>query len=136
PLRARVGFEAGTRENILSVWEKGLQDYNVHLKKAAVTKIEKREDGFEITFTGGTCRAKHVVLAIGIQGSPRKLGVPGEDLPHVAYTLSDPDAFVGKDILVVGAGDAAIENALALCEKNRVSLLNRTDEFSRAKDAN
>jgi CRP-like cAMP-binding protein/Fe-S-cluster-containing hydrogenase component 2 len=77
-----------------------------------------------------------VVLAIGVQGSPRKLGVPGEDGGSIAYTLSDPDAFNGKHILVVGAGDAAIENALALGENNTVSLINRGGEFARAKEAN
>ena len=71
-----------------------------------------------------------------MQGMPRKVEVPGGDLPFIAYTLSDPDAFTGKKILVIGAGDAAIENALALAENNSVGLINRSREFSRAKDGN
>jgi hypothetical protein len=59
-------------------------------------------------------RAEHVVLGIGLQGNIRKLGVPGDDLPFVQYQLDDPDEYSGETIVVVGAGDAAIENALAL----------------------
>ena len=55
---------------------------------------------------------------------------------HIAYTLADPDAFKGRHIIIVGAGDAAIENAIALCEHNTVSLINRGGEFARAKEAN
>jgi len=69
-------------------------------------------------------------------GTPRKLGAPGEDLPHIAYTLSNPDDFEGKHISIIGAGDSAIENALALKENNKVTLVNRRGEFPRAKSAN
>ena len=80
--------------------------------------------------------AEHVVLCIGLQGNLRTLGVPGEDLPMVQYQLDDPDEYSGETIVVVGAGDAAIENALALAESNRVILINRADEFARAKQGN
>lgn len=136
PLRAKVGFRAGTREQVLEGWNAAVRDHGVNLQKGEVNKVERQGDGFVVSYSGKQVRARHVVLAIGCQGSPRKLGVPGEDHPHVAYTLSDPDAFSGRDIIVVGAGDAAIENALALSQKNRVVLINRSDEFSRAKDGN
>ena len=136
PLRGKVEFEAGSRESILEKWNQAITDGKVNVRKADVTAIKKTEGGFQIEAGAGSCTAKHVILAIGVQGSPRKLGVPGEDLPHVYYTLADPGAHVGKDVLVVGAGDAAIENALALCEKNTVSILNRSGEFPRAKEAN
>jgi CRP-like cAMP-binding protein/Fe-S-cluster-containing hydrogenase component 2 len=77
-----------------------------------------------------------VVLAIGLQGNLRKLGVPGEDLDRVQYQLDDPDEYSDETIVVVGAGDAAIENALALAEGNRVILVNRSAEFARAKQGN
>ena len=136
PLRSPVPFSAGSREQVLEGWNKVVQDLNVNVRKAEVTKIEKSGENFLLTHSGGTCTAKNVVLGIGVQGTPRKLGVPGEAAPHVAYTLSDPDAFKGKNIIIVGAGDAAIENALALCEANRVSLINLSDDFPRAKEAN
>lgn len=136
PLRAHCRFEAGSREKILQEYEDDLKKHSVNLVRGEVSRIEKKGDLFEITHQGGTCTAKHVVLTIGVQGSPRKLGVSGDDLSHIAYTLADPDAFAGKHIIVVGAGDAAIENALALAEKNTISLVNRGGEFARAKDAN
>lgn len=136
PLRAPLKFTASSREEILENWNQGIRAQGVRHKRAEVTGITKEGDKFVIRHGSESSTADSVVLAIGIQGSPRKLGVPGEDLPHVAYTLADPDAFKNQDILVVGAGDAAIENALALAAQNRVSLVNRGGEFARAKDAN
>ncbi len=136
PLRAHCRFEAGSREKILGEFEEDIGKHSVNIIRAEVSKIEKKGDVFELKYKDTVCTAKSVILTIGVQGSPRKLGVPGDDLPHIAYTLADPDAFHGKNILVVGAGDAAIENALALAENNSVSVLNRGGEFARAKDAN
>jgi hypothetical protein len=76
------------------------------------------------------------VLCIGLQGNIRMLGVPGEDLERVQYQLDDPDEYSGETIVVVGAGDAGIENALGLAENNRVILINRVDEFPRVKQGN
>jgi CRP-like cAMP-binding protein/thioredoxin reductase/Fe-S-cluster-containing hydrogenase component 2 len=136
PLRSDIDFQAGTREQILDTWNKTVNQLNVNWQKAEVTKIIKNQNIFEIHTANEVVQADNVILAIGMQGSPRLLEVEGANLPHVAYTLSDPDAFSGKNILVIGAGDAAIENALALCAKNNVYILNRTAEFARAKDAN
>lgn len=136
PLRGEVKFDAGSREEILENWNAAILSHQINHLRSEVTAVKKVGDFFEITHSSGSCQAKNVVMAIGVQGTPRKLGVPGEDAKHVAYTLSDPDAFEDKDILVVGTGDAGIENALALCEKNRVSILNLGDDFPRAKEAN
>jgi thioredoxin reductase len=76
------------------------------------------------------------VLGIGLQGNIRKLGVPGEDLEYVQYQLDDPDEYSGETIVVIGAGDAAIENATALAKQNNVVIVNRRDEFARAKKGN
>jgi thioredoxin reductase/Fe-S-cluster-containing hydrogenase component 2/CRP-like cAMP-binding protein len=135
PLRSLVPFEEGRREVILDSWEVAARK-GFHIRFTEVRAIKWVGDAFAIEHTEGVSHARFVILAIGVQGTPRKLGVPGEDLPHVAYSLADPDAFVGRRILVVGAGDSAIENALALAERNTVSLSNLTAEFPRAKDAN
>ena len=71
-----------------------------------------------------------------MQGNPRKLGVSGEDASFVQYTLDDPDEFNSETIVIVGAGDAAIENAIALARNNSVIIVNRRDEFARAKEGN
>jgi CRP-like cAMP-binding protein/thioredoxin reductase/Fe-S-cluster-containing hydrogenase component 2 len=137
PLRGHVPFQAGSREEVLAGWNEAVKAKAVNTLHGEVNGIKKVGEGFEIHSKAGLlCSAKFVILAIGVQGSPRTLGVSGDDLSHVAYTLSDPDEFSGRKVLVVGAGDAAIENALALADRNSVSLLNRTDDFPRAKEAN
>ncbi len=76
------------------------------------------------------------MLAIGLQGNPRKIGVDGETRTSVQYTLDDPDEYKSETIVVIGAGDAAIENAVALARSNAVIVVNRRDEFARAKEGN
>ncbi|HET6604144.1 MAG TPA: cyclic nucleotide-binding domain-containing protein [Xanthomonadaceae bacterium] len=138
PLRAPVDFKAGTREAILEVWDQGVQKLGVNVRFGSeVTKVEKVDGGFRLSVKGGTpVEAEKVVLGIGLQGNIRKLGVPGEDLPFVQYQLDDPDEYSGETIVVIGAGDAAIENAIALAANNQVIIVNRRDEFARAKEGN
>lgn len=136
PLRAYVEFSEGTREQVLAQFSNALKVSQVRLHKCSVDEIKKQGDLFLLRAGAETFSAKSVVLAIGNMGSPRKLGSPGEDLPHIAYTLADPDAFSGMNIAIIGAGDSAIENALALKDNNTVILVNRRAEFPRAKDAN
>ncbi|MGE5522991.1 MAG: NAD(P)/FAD-dependent oxidoreductase, partial [Rhodospirillaceae bacterium] len=138
PLRSPLAFAAGKREAILAAWDRDIEKYKVNLRfRAQVTKITGEKGAFEIrTAAGDVFHAEHVVLGIGLQGNLRKLGVPGEDLPLVQYQLDDPDAYAGETIVVVGSGDAGIENALALAETNRVILINRNEEFARAKQGN
>jgi Fe-S-cluster-containing hydrogenase component 2/CRP-like cAMP-binding protein len=77
-----------------------------------------------------------VVLALGVQGNPRKLGVPGDSLPYVTNTLENADDHRNETIVIVGAGDSAIEDALTLSRQNRVVMVNRGTEFARAKESN
>lgn len=138
PLRSPITFAAGKREAILGKWDEELAKYKVNIKyRSAVTSISGAKGAFEIKMASGeTQLAEHVVLCIGLQGNIRKLGVPGEDLERVQYQLDDPAEYNGETIIVVGAGDAGIENALALTENNRVILINRVDEFPRVKQGN
>ena len=137
-LRSDLGFGAGSREKILSAWSDGLRQLDVNIRhNAEVRRIGGGKGAFAIQLASGELiQAARVVLAIGLEGNPRKLGTPGEDLQRVQYQLDDPKEFSNETILVVGAGDSAIENALALAEQNDVWILNRGKEFSRAKDAN
>lgn len=138
PLRAAIPFDAGSRESILDAWEQGTARHDVNIVyNAHVTGISGERGAFVVTTADGqTWHGETVVLGIGVQGNPRKLGVAGEDLPVVQYQLDDPDEYRDETIVVVGAGDAAIENALALAANNRVTIVNRRDEFSRAKQGN
>ena len=138
PLRSPMSFKAGRREEILGAWDAELGKYSVNIRfGAGVTAIEGKKGAFTIkTADGKSMAAEAVVLAIGLQGNLRKLGAPGEDLPIVQYQLDDPKAYEDETIVVVGAGDAAIENAIALAEQNRVIMINRNEEFARCKDGN
>jgi thioredoxin reductase len=79
-----------------------------------------------------------VVLALGRAGTPRKLGIKGEELPHVLYRLIEADHYTGKSILIVGGGDSAVEAAMGIAHQagNKVTLSYRKPEFSRLKDRN
>ncbi len=77
-----------------------------------------------------------MVLAIGLQGNINKLRCDGADLPLLQYQLDDPDEYEAEAIVVVGAGDAEIENAVALSRRNTVSIINRRGEFVRVKQGN
>jgi Fe-S-cluster-containing hydrogenase component 2/thioredoxin reductase/CRP-like cAMP-binding protein len=137
-LRSDIAFAAGSREKVLAGWGQGVEQLGINIRYGAeVRKVAGRKGEFAIQLgNGDTLIAANIVLAIGLEGNPRKLGAPGEDLERVQYQLDDPKEFRDETILVVGAGDSAIENALALAEQNDVWILNRGKEFSRAKDAN
>lgn len=136
PLRSDVPFTAGKREFLLKSWNEAAQAAGIEINRPEEVKaIAKSGDQFTVTTDRGEYQAASVILAIGIQGNPRRLTVPGASLPHVSTKLSDPTLYENEHILMVGAGDAAIEGVLALCEKNRVAVVNRSPEFFRLKDA-
>jgi len=141
PLRGGGGLEftAGTREEILGKWDEGVAAKNTNVWfNNEVTSIEGEKGNFTLkTSAGKTLTAEYVVLGIGVQGNLRKLGVEGQEAPWVQYQLDDPEEYEDETIVVVGAGDAAIENAVALAQNgNNVTIINRRDEFSRAKQGN
>ncbi len=138
PLRSPLEFEAGTRENILDKWEEGLTHTKTNIRyRAEVKSIEGEKGDFTITLADGDqLKAQAIILGIGVQGNPRKLPCPGAEFEHVQYQLDDPDEYKGERIAVVGAGDAAIENAVGLAANNTVHIINRRDEFARAKQGN
>lgn len=138
PLRSPLSFNASRREEVLENWALRSRELKVNLRlRTEVTAITPSSAGFSITLSdNSTLSAEKVVFSIGLQGNLRKLGVTGDDLSFVQYQLDDPGEYADEIIFVVGAGDAAIENAIALAEQNKVYIVNRKDEFSRAKDAN
>jgi len=138
PLRSTLSFAAGIREDILDTWHQQVAQHRINLRlNSAVSGITRQDEGFQITLaTGEVLFGESVVLAIGLQGNIRKLSVPGAELPGVQYQLDDPEEFNGETIVVVGGGDAGVENALGLAGRNRVILVNRNEEFSDCKELN
>jgi CRP-like cAMP-binding protein/thioredoxin reductase/Fe-S-cluster-containing hydrogenase component 2 len=138
PLRSSMAFDAGTRETILGKWDEQTSSLGVNMRhNAEVTEIGGEKGSFTLTLKNGeTLTAENVVLGIGLQGNLRKLACPGGDWEGVQYQLDDPEEYEAENIVVIGAGDAAIENAVALAKSNNVYIVNRRDEFARAKDGN
>ncbi|MEO6593833.1 MAG: NAD(P)-binding domain-containing protein, partial [Planctomycetota bacterium] len=140
PLHGKLKRLEYTKEELVEIWQR-LAKQHCLLVRTGVTvqKIERDADGlFVVATSGGKVRARHVCLAVGRRGSPQKLGVPGEDLSKVAYSLLDAESYTNRSILVVGGGDSAIEAAMALAEQegNQVTVSYRKGAFSRLKARN
>ena len=138
-LRSAMPFAASSREAVLDDWTAAVRQQGINVRyDAEVVSIDGSQGAFVLGLRNGdSVAADHVVLAIGTQGNPRQLGVAGDQTSDfVRYTLGDPGDFNDEVIVVVGAGDAAVENAVALGERNTVYIVNRRGEFSRCKDGN
>ncbi|MDX1685029.1 MAG: NAD(P)-binding domain-containing protein [Saprospiraceae bacterium] len=138
PLYGTVKLFDTSKTELLELWTDVIDKHGIEIKeKSRVERIEDEGEIFEIfTANGESYRTKRVLLAIGRRGTPRKLGVPGEQKEKVAYRLLEPEMISGKDIMVVGGGDSAIESALLLADDNNVTLSYRKDKFSRIKPKN
>ncbi len=129
-----------SKENLLAFWDMVLNraDFNVRTDEK-VEDIKKSADGvFTVVTVNNQYRARAIILALGRTGTPRKLGVKGEELPKVMYRLIEADHYVNKQILVVGGGDSAVEAAMGLAFQvgNKVTLSYRQSAFGRIKERN
>ena len=129
-----------SKEDLLKFWNQVLQRVDFKFgKNEKVEDIRSSEDKiFTVHTAKNQYRARHVVLALGKSGSPRKLGVKGETLPKVMYRLIEADHYVNKKILIIGGGDSAVEAAMGLASQvgNTVTLSYRQGSFSRIKERN
>ena len=141
PLVGKVRFKEVSKETLIEFWQ--------GVEKQTGIEINYREyvrsvtpapggGGHIVTTSKGTYNTKTVLLAIGRRGTPRKLGVPGEESTKVAYRLIDPEQYRDMHVLVVGGGDSALEAATSIAEEpgTVVTLSYRSGAFSRAKQKN
>lgn len=138
PGYGKIHFHDVRKEELLAAWEKIIKKTGVRIHtQKRVEKIAANGAGFEVSAAGEKYLARHIILALGRRGTPRRLGVPGEHLPKVIYQLDDPREFAGRQCLVVGGGDSALECALMLADAGaHVTLSYRQKNITRAKPRN
>jgi thioredoxin reductase len=139
PLWGRMKEAEYEKEDLLEILLDLTRRHHLRVRfSERVTEI--RHDGalFSLRTSGGLYLSRFVVLALGRRGSPRKLGVPGEERPKVMYQLLDAESYRGQRILVVGGGDSAVEAALGLARQigNQVTLSYRREKLVRIKRKN
>lgn len=135
PIIGQVKLGETSKEVIMNFWKDAEQKSGIRInQKERMEKIDPVEDGFVVTTQKANYHTKTVLLAIGRRGSPRKLGVPGEESSKVVYRLDDAAQYRNQSILVVGGGNSALEAALSLSSEpgTKVTLSYRGNSFQSA----
>lgn len=122
-----------TREELLTHYVRFVVDSGLVVRTGeSVRAIRATADGFEVETTAGLHRTRTVLVATGINGHRKRLGVPGETDERVQYRFVEGYPFAGTDVLVVGSGNSAAETALFLEEVGaRVTLAMRRSGYER-----
>jgi thioredoxin reductase len=139
PLIGKVKFREISKEKLLEFWGRAARDTGLRIRYGErVESVAANGGGFEVKTNRATYPTRSIVLAIGRRGTPRKLDIPGEELPKVVYRVVDPAQYRGQNVLVVGGGDSALEAAASIAEEPgaTVTLSYRSENFSRAKMKN
>ncbi|MGB5881463.1 MAG: NAD(P)-binding domain-containing protein [Thermoanaerobaculia bacterium] len=139
PPWGRLDREEYQKEKLLELFELLVTQSGLRIDfGASVTSIGRDNGVFTLHSSVGESRSRFVLLALGRRGSPRKLGVPGEELPKVMYRLMDAESYRDQRILVVGGGDSAAEAAIGLARQpsNEVTLSYRKEKLVRLKKKN
>ncbi|MDH3325544.1 MAG: NAD(P)-binding domain-containing protein [Gammaproteobacteria bacterium] len=139
PVVGKVKFKETTKEALIDFWTKVEKDTGVKINyHERMEDIQNAGDYFQVTSSKSTYKTKSILLAMGRRGTPRKLGVKGENKTKVVYRLIDPAQYIGQHVLVVGGGDSALEAAITIAEEEgaTVTISYRSAAFSRAKEKN
>ena len=139
PFHGKFGRPFMAKEDLLATLERVIADAGIEVhEKAKVMSVDGQAGDFLVTSSRGVLRARRVVLAIGRRGTPRALGVPGDDLAKVTYRLIDPTQYQGKRVLVVGGGDSALEAAAMLADQTsaEIAIVHRAPQFARGRALN
>jgi thioredoxin reductase (NADPH) len=136
PLIGTVKFREVSKEKLLAFWRDTARRTGLRINYGErVDNVRCRGMDLEVMTTRGNYLTRSVLLAIGRRGTPRRLGIPGENLPKVVYRLIDTVQYRGQHVLVVGGGDSALEAAIMLAEEpgTTVTLSYRGEAFAQAK---
>lgn len=129
-----------SKEELLEYWNRILKQTSIRINfSERMDAIAKTGNSFLVKTSKNSYQTKNVLLAIGRRGTPRKLGVAGEEQEKVVYRLIDAEQYRGMHVLIVGGGDSAAEAAVAIAAERgtTVSISCRGDEiFTRPKDKN
>ncbi len=139
PLVGKMHFRETTKEVLMEFWEEVVESSGLEISdNERVDSIEPDGEGFNVKTASNSYRTRAVLLAIGRRGTPRTLGVPGEEKTKVVYRLIDPEQYKNQHVLVVGGGDSALEAAVSIADEagTTVSISYRSEAFSRAKEKN
>jgi len=140
PIVGKMKFKEVQKESLIEFWRDVEQRTQIKINYSErVDAVEPAPGGgFRVTTNKASYDTRAVLLTIGRRGSPRRLDVPGEELPKVAYRLIDPEQYRNMHVLVVGGGDSALEAATSIAAEpgTNVTLSYRSDAFSRAKQKN
>ena len=139
PLYGDLWVSDATKESLLHVWQTVIAKTGLRVHSGCrVESVTRTGHGFLLRAGGFEIHARRVVLALGRRGTPRKLGVPGEELDKVFYDIAEMEAFAGRRVLVVGGGDSAVESAVGLSHQRAttVALSYRGRDFARVKARN
>ena len=111
--------EKPTREELLSHYIHFVLDQNIRINtdEEVLDIARMKPEGFLVRTTRGEYQTARVLFAIGAMAHPRRLNIPGEDLPKVHHMFVEPYPYVRKEALVVGGGNSAAEAALFLSEE-------------------
>ncbi len=134
PPKGKLWLDGATKEDLLARWHEMIRENKLDVRTGdGLQSIDRRKEGHFLVRTeqGRGYKARRVILATGLRGNPRKLGVPGDDQERVYHRLYSPRQYRDEQILVVGGGNSAAEAAITLSEQNHVTLSYRGEEFYR-----
>jgi thioredoxin reductase len=139
PIIGEVKMGEISKEDLLEFWNGVVKKTGMKINLSErMETVTKTDHGFLVKTNKQTYETRAVLLSIGRRGTPRKLGVAGEDLPKVVYSLIDPAQYQNMRVLVVGGGDSALEAAITISEQpgTTVAISYRSEAFGRGKPKN